>query len=92
MFNFFLLKLVIHHLWLTLGPQDLEFRASAEAAERSERGRLAAAAQTLAAGGAAWLQIMSLCLCFLLDLRSLFSPKVWRFSSDVNFGGDPKSE
>lgn len=31
--------------------QDLEFRVSAEAAERSERGRLAAAAQTLAAGG-----------------------------------------
>ncbi len=30
--------------------QDLEFRGSAEATERSERGRLAAAAQTLAAG------------------------------------------
>eukprot|EP00434_Breviolum_minutum_P018562 symbB.v1.2.016372.t1/scaffold1243.1/size129491/14 len=32
--------------------QDLEFRGSAEATERSERGRLAAAAQTLAAGAA----------------------------------------
>lgn len=34
--------------------QDLEFRGSAEATERSERGRLAAAAQTLAAGAVSW--------------------------------------
>ena len=40
--------------WITGQLQDLEFRSSAEATERSERGRLAAAAQTLAAGGVAW--------------------------------------
>lgn len=48
MFHLFLLK---HQSFVMLRPQDLEFRVSAEAAERSEAGRLAAAAQSLAAGG-----------------------------------------
>jgi hypothetical protein len=93
-FHFFLLK---HQSFVMLGPQDLEFRVSAEAAERSEPGRLAAAAQTLAAGGSVAardvvLDRMSLCLRVLLDVWSLFAPKLWRFSSSLNFWGDPKSK